>query len=109
MESLWCVLFSFGLAMGEAKARAKGQRRKVLFVASSLLEKYPSTAEGHSYVTDFLAVVCASPQYGTYGRQRMSADDQYTRISEEQHAALLEESAAPSREPSPGTGLAASS
>lgn len=33
------------------------QRHKVLFVASSLLEKYPSTAEGHSYVTDFLAVV----------------------------------------------------
>jgi hypothetical protein len=29
----------------------------VLFVASSLLEKYPSATEGHSYVTDFLAVV----------------------------------------------------
>lgn len=36
---------------------AKQQRAKVLFVASSLLEKYPSTTEGHSYVTDFLAVV----------------------------------------------------
>ena len=33
------------------------QRHKVLFVASSLLEKYPSATEGHSYVTDFLAVV----------------------------------------------------
>jgi hypothetical protein len=32
----------------------------VLFVASSLLEKYPSATEGHSYVTDFLAVVSFS-------------------------------------------------
>jgi hypothetical protein len=39
---------------------ADQQRHKVLFVASSLLEKYPSATEGHSYVTDFLAVVSPS-------------------------------------------------
>jgi hypothetical protein len=63
-------------------ANGESLRRKVLFVASSLLEKHPSTTEGHNYVSDFLAV--------------------YTRISEQQHASLLEDSAVPSREPSPG-------
>jgi hypothetical protein len=38
-------------------AKLIDQRHKVLFVASSLLEKYPSTTEGHNYVTDFLSVV----------------------------------------------------
>lgn len=40
--------------------RADSQRHKVLFVASALLEKYPSATEGHSYVSDFLAVVSPS-------------------------------------------------
>ncbi|GFZ46063.1 hypothetical protein JCM24511_04309 [Saitozyma sp. JCM 24511] len=65
-------------------ANGESLRRKVLFVASSLLEQHKSTSEGHNYVSDFLAV--------------------FTRISEEQHATLLEDSAAPSREPSPGPG-----
>lgn len=53
-ESLVCLCWD---ALSFAVWLADEQRRKVLFVASSLLEKYPSTAEGHSYVTDFLAVV----------------------------------------------------
>lgn len=85
---------------------ADQQRHKVLFVASSLLEKYPSSAEGHSYVTDFLAVVCP------VSLPRSSTDPcdsrltwQYSRISQEQHASLLDaESAAPSRDVSPGLG-----
>lgn len=80
-------------------ANGDSLRRKVLFVASSLLEKYPSTTEGHSYVSDFLAVV------GLAISLRLSFASltwQYTRINDEQHTSLLEESAAPSREPSPG-------
>jgi hypothetical protein len=50
------VLFHV-LTNEQDRRSAKQQRAKVLFVASSLLEKYPSTTEGHSYVTDFLAVV----------------------------------------------------
>lgn len=38
-------------------ANGDSLRAKVFFVASSLLEKYPSTTEGHSYVSDFLNVV----------------------------------------------------
>ncbi len=72
-------------------------------MASSLLEKYPSTAEGHNYVSDLLAVVrlfLALTELTSFGRR------QYTRISEEQHATLLEagESATPSREITPGRG-----
>jgi hypothetical protein len=47
------------------------QRHKVLFVASSLLEKYPSETEGHSYVTDFLAVVSVPENPLSY----MNADE----------------------------------
>jgi hypothetical protein len=78
------------------------QRHKVLFVASSLLEKYPSETEGHSYVTDFLAVV--SVFEGLQIKRLLTR--QYSRINQEQHAALLEaDSAAPSRDVSPGLGL----
>lgn len=38
-------------------ANGESLRRKVLFVASSLLEQHKSTSEGHNYVSDFLAVV----------------------------------------------------
>lgn len=52
---LMCRMSSESLA-----ANGESLRRKVLFVASSLLEKYPSTTEGHNYVSDFLAVVSIS-------------------------------------------------
>jgi hypothetical protein len=78
------------------------QRHKVLFVASSLLEKYPSETEGHSYVTDFLAVVSVPEN----PLSSWMLTRQYSRINQEQHAALLEaDPAAPSRDVSPGLGL----
>jgi hypothetical protein len=77
------------------------QRLKVLFVASSLLDKYPSSAEGHSYVSDFLGVVSGICRCVVLGQPE--TDGQYTRILQESHTSLLEvdRSGEASREVSP--------
>lgn len=56
------------------------QRAKVLFVASSLLEKYPSTTEGHSYVSDFLAVVRLHPHSQAYFLDRLMFPDLFHHV-----------------------------
>jgi hypothetical protein len=55
-------------------ANGESLRRKVLFVASSLLEQHKSTSEGHNYVSDFLAVVSARKNLPIARKTELGAD-----------------------------------